>query len=125
MESTFNDSTKAMRGDVNEFKAHAADAARKVRAAGGQEVSNLMADVQDLLGRVTHVADPEIARLRTKVEQALTTAKKAIADGTEQVQRQAKNAMTAGDAYVQDRPWQAVGIAAVVGLVVGFLAARR
>jgi ElaB/YqjD/DUF883 family membrane-anchored ribosome-binding protein len=91
----------------------------------GQEIINLTADVQDLLGRVAHVADPEIARLRAKIERGLAIAKKTLADGTELVQRHAKDVITAGDSYVRDRPWQTVGIAAAAGLVVGFLVARR
>ena len=89
------------------------------------EVGNLIADVQDLLGRLAHVADPEIARVRAKVEQALATAKRALADGTDRVQRQAKNAISVGDLYVRDNPWQAVSIAAAAGLVVGASSAGR
>jgi ElaB/YqjD/DUF883 family membrane-anchored ribosome-binding protein len=125
MESTFNDNGHAIRGDAKAWEANPADAVQKLRGIGGQEVNNLMADVQDLLGRLAHVADPDIARLRSKVEGGLTAAKKTLVDGTDRVQRHAKNAMSAGDSYVRDQPWQAVGIAAVAGLVVGFLAARR
>jgi ElaB/YqjD/DUF883 family membrane-anchored ribosome-binding protein len=89
------------------------------------EVGNLIADVQDLLSRLAHVADPEISRVRAKVEQALTTAKRALADSTDRVQRQAKNAMSVGDLYVRDNPWRAIGIAAAAGLVVGVLVGRR
>src|ERR1022692_4395157 len=113
MESTFNDSGKAIRADAN------------VRSTGSQEVRNLMADMQDLLGRVAHVADPEIARLRAKIERGLTAAKNTLADGTDRVERHAKDVMNAGDGYVRDQPWQAVGIAAAAGLAVGFLVARR
>jgi ElaB/YqjD/DUF883 family membrane-anchored ribosome-binding protein len=108
MESTINDSSQAVRADA------------KVR-----EVPNLTADVQNLLGRVAHVADPEIARLRVRIERGLATAKKTLTDGTERVQRHAKDILTTGDGYVRDRPWQAVGVAAAVGLVLGFLVARR
>ena len=90
-----------------------------------REVRTLLADVQDLVGRVAHVADPEIARLRVRIESGLATTRKALADGTEQVQRQAKAAVANSDRYVHEQPWQSVGIAAVVGLLVGFLVARR
>ena len=109
-------------------KTHEADTSETAPGfveAGGQEVSNLMADVQELFRRVAHVADPEIARLQTKIERGLTAAKKALVDGTVQVQRHAKGAMTAGDSYVREQPWQAVGIGAAGGLIVGILVARR
>lgn len=36
-----------------------------------------------------------------------------------------KQAITAADGYVSDNPWRAVGIAAAIGALIGFLAARR
>jgi ElaB/YqjD/DUF883 family membrane-anchored ribosome-binding protein len=100
-------------------------AAALERPGSSPEVRNLTADVQALLSRLAHVADPEITRLRAKVERALASAKSTLADGTDRVQRQAKNAMTVGDLYVRDKPWRAVGMAAAAGLVVGVLVARR
>jgi X-X-X-Leu-X-X-Gly heptad repeat protein len=90
-----------------------------------QELSNLIADVQDLLGRVGHLADPEIALLRTRVEHGIAATRQTLADGAAKVQSGARQALDSGDGYVRDQPWQAVGIAAAAGLVVGFLVARR
>jgi ElaB/YqjD/DUF883 family membrane-anchored ribosome-binding protein len=101
------------------------DSTLDYQSAGGQEARNLMADVQDLLSRIAHVADPEIARVRARVERGLASAKQTLADGTDRVQRHAKDAVAAGDNYVREQPWQAVGIAAAAGLLVGFLVARR
>lgn len=125
MEATFIDNGQAIRSDAKTRQANPTETADELREAGGQEGNNLIADVQELLRRVAHVADPEIARLRTKIERGLTVAKKVLADGTDQVQRHAKDAMAAGDSYVREHPWQAVGVGAAVGLVVGFLVARR
>jgi ElaB/YqjD/DUF883 family membrane-anchored ribosome-binding protein len=41
------------------------------------------------------------------------------------VQRQARGALTAGDTYVREQPWEAIGAAALMGLVIGFLVFRR
>jgi ElaB/YqjD/DUF883 family membrane-anchored ribosome-binding protein len=90
-----------------------------------QEVSDLISDMQDLLGRVGHLADPEINLLRTRIEHGIAVAKQTLADGSSRVQRTARQALNAGDGYVRDQPWQAVGIAAAVGLAVGILVARR
>ena len=103
----------------------AARGAGQARSAATRDIRDLMTDVQDLLGQLAHVADPDIARLRTKVTAALATAKRSVTDGAEHVQRSAREAVRAGDTYVRDQPWQAVGIAAVVGAVVGVLLARR
>ena len=95
------------------------------RGAGDRNVHDLMADVQDLLGQLAHVADPDIARLRTKVTETLATAKRSVTDGADQIQRHARDVVRVGDTYVRNQPWQAVGIAAVVGALVGVLVARR
>jgi len=125
METTANDLGRTVRSDGKTIKNAASDVARRAKSAGNQEVNNLIADVEDLVSRVSEAADPEIARLRAKVESALATTKKAIADGADQVQRQAKDALDAGDRYVRDQPWQAIGIAAIAGLAIGFLVSRR
>lgn len=111
--------------ETTPFNNDTTDAAQQVGEIGGQEVRTLLADVQDLVGRVAHVADPEIARLRHRVEVGLAKTRKAVVDGTDQVQRQAKVAMATSDRYVHEQPWQSVGIAAVAGLLVGFLVGRR
>ena len=125
MSSTVTGNGEDARSSFSAAKSEASDAANRVRSAAGQEVSDLMGDVQDLLGRIAHVNDPDVARLRTKVEGALSTARSAISEGTDRLQRQAKDALNAGDGYVRDQPWQAVGIAAAAGLIVGYLVARR
>jgi ElaB/YqjD/DUF883 family membrane-anchored ribosome-binding protein len=125
MEMTYKDSDRGVRSDATPFSNDAVAATHTVRENGGQQPPTLLADVQDLIGRVAHVADPEIARLRVRIEAGLASTRKAVLDGTEQVQRQAKAAMATSDRYVHEQPWQSVGIAAGVGLLVGFLIARR
>jgi ElaB/YqjD/DUF883 family membrane-anchored ribosome-binding protein len=66
-----------------------------------------------------------VARIRTKVLRAVGSAKESLADSTESLKRQAQRAASTADDYVHDSPWQAIGIAALVGAVVGILATRR
>jgi len=125
MEPTANDLDRELRHDGKTIKDAARQAARQARVAANQEVRKLIADVEELIRRVGDAADPELARLRAKVESTVATTKKAISDGTEQVQRQAKDAFAASDRYVRDQPWEAIGIAALAGLAIGFLVGRR
>jgi ElaB/YqjD/DUF883 family membrane-anchored ribosome-binding protein len=125
MDTTANDFTRNAQSDIASLKNGATDTARRARSVVGQEVNNLIADVQDLIARVANSADPEIARVRAKIEHAIDSTKKAVADGAGQVQKQAQDALHAGDRYVRSSPWQAVGIASIVGVVVGMLVARR
>lgn len=114
-----------MESSANEFRNAAREAAQRAGTAAGEEVQNLIADVEDLIDRVGDAVDPEVRRLRSKVAAAVITTKKSIADGVEQVQGQAKEAIEAGDRFVRNQPWEAIGIAALAGLAVGFLVARR
>ncbi len=91
----------------------------------GEDVHSLIADAAVLLDRMAHVADPEIARVRAKVSQAVAAATRAITDGSVILQRRTRDAISAGDGYVRERPWQAVGFAAAAGLLVGLLLRRR
>ncbi len=122
METTADDFKRATPRSI---KSAAREAAQQAGTAAGEEVQNLIADVEDLMDRVGDAADPEIRRLRAKVADAITTAKKSIADGVEQVQGQANQAIEASDRYVRNQPWEAIGIAALAGLAVGFLVSRR
>jgi ElaB/YqjD/DUF883 family membrane-anchored ribosome-binding protein len=125
METTFNDNGRLNRPDPTKVKNEMGDTPRQWRSSTGQEISDLMTDVQDLVGRVANVADPEVARLRAKVTDAMSAAKSSLARGSDTVRQSAKDAMNAGDTYVREQPWQAIGVAAAAGLVVGFLIARR
>lgn len=88
-------------------------------------VRELLADVQTLLAQLAHVADPEIARMRAIVSQRLTSIRQAIGEGTASATRHAQAAAVQSDEYVRAQPWQAAGAAAITGLLVGYLIARR
>jgi ElaB/YqjD/DUF883 family membrane-anchored ribosome-binding protein len=94
-------------------------------ASAEHDVHNLLADIQDLLGQLAHVADPDIKHLRVRLTETLNSAKRAVTEGSEQIRRQVRAGVRGGDAYVREQPWQAVGIAAAAGLLIGFLVAKR
>lgn len=89
------------------------------------EVKNLIADVEDLVKKVANVSDAEVARVRERVEKTLTRAKTAASEGAGAVKTYARHATVATDEYVHDSPWTAIGVAAAIGVLVGFLVTRR
>jgi ElaB/YqjD/DUF883 family membrane-anchored ribosome-binding protein len=125
VETTASDLDRDLRHDGKTIRGAAREAARQARVAANQEVRKLIADVEELIRRVGDAADPELARLGAKVESTVATTRKAISDGTEQVQRQAKEAFETSDRFVRDQPWEAIGIAAIAGLAIGLLVGRR
>ena len=92
--------------------------------ANGQ-INAFIENVEELTHALKNVDTPEIARVKAKVKIALAAAKSALADGATQVRSQARQVSRTTDTYVRDNPWQVVGIAALIGLLVGIVAARR
>ena len=101
------------------------EGASNIKNAASAEIKSLIADVEDLVARIADLKDADVARVRNKVLRAVDAAKDSLAEGADTLRRQAQRAATTADDYVHDSPWQAVGIAALVGAVVGILATRR
>jgi ElaB/YqjD/DUF883 family membrane-anchored ribosome-binding protein len=101
------------------------EGAGHIKNVASAEIQSLIADVEDLVARIADLNDADVARVRNKVLRAVDAAKDSLAEGADTLRRQAQRAATTADDYVHDSPWQAVGIAALVGAVVGILAARR
>jgi len=99
----------------------AREASRQARVAVREEVRKLIAGVENLLRCVRDAADPEVVRVRAEVESAVAGTKRALAERAGQVGRQASVTLEAGDRYVHEQPWQAIGVAAISGLVLGLL----
>jgi ElaB/YqjD/DUF883 family membrane-anchored ribosome-binding protein len=116
METTANDLDR-QRTRGRRHNASTAGARQTVK----DQTRRLVADVEELIRCVGDAADPELARLRAKVQAAISGVQQAIATGKERVQQRAEDA----DEYVHENPWQVVGLAALVGVAVGFLLGRR
>jgi len=94
-------------------------------SALSREAHNFLADIEDLVRATTSLTGEDLARAKAKLAERIAAAKAAvgkmgaaIADGT-------RDAARATDGFVHERPWQAVGIGAALGLLVGVLVARR
>lgn len=85
----------------------------------------IVTDADDLLQATTKVSGEGFNAARAKFAERLKSAKSSLAEAERQVVDKAKQAATATDDYVKGNPWTAVGIAAGVGLLIGFLAAKR
>ncbi|HEY2145501.1 MAG TPA: DUF883 family protein [Steroidobacteraceae bacterium] len=96
-----------------------------IKATASVEIKNLLADVEELVARIADLQDADVNRLRSKVQRAVDAARESLADGAESVRRQAQSVADSADDYIRESPWQAVGIAALVGAVVGMLLTRR
>ena len=96
-----------------------------IKETASVEIKNLLADVEELVARIADMQDSDLEQVRSKVQRTLDAAKQHIAEGADSVKRQAQGVATTADDYIRENPWQAVGLAALVGAVLGTLLTRR
>jgi len=85
----------------------------------------LIGDAEALLRATTGQAGETVTAVRQRIEQRLEEGKKSVAEAEALLLERTKEAAKSADVYVRENPWNAVGIAAGVGLVVGLLVARK
>ena len=85
----------------------------------------VVSDAEEILRATAGVAGEKITDLRERIGERLRDAKLRIADAEAALVDKTKAAARATDDYVNDNPWQAVGIAAGVGLLLGIIIGRR
>ncbi len=85
----------------------------------------LVADTEELLRATASQAGEKAAVARERIQATLATTKAKLIDAERALLDKTKQAAKATDDYVHDNPWQAVGIAAGVGFLLGLLIGRR
>jgi ElaB/YqjD/DUF883 family membrane-anchored ribosome-binding protein len=95
------------------------------RAKIADEFTAAMTEAQDMLQRAASETGDKARDLRSQVETKLLHAKLRLQELEGEAVDRAKNAARATDDYVHDHPWRAIGLAAVVGFVIGLLMNRR
>jgi ElaB/YqjD/DUF883 family membrane-anchored ribosome-binding protein len=88
------------------------------------EFAAVLAEAEEMLKRAATETGDKARDLRSQVETKLLRAKLSLQELEGQAVDQAKAAARATDDYVHDNPWQAIGIAAVIGIAVGLLMNR-
>jgi len=125
MEANFDNTADQARATGRRVKNDLSDGINDVKTAASGEIKNLIADVEDLMARIADLKDADVVRVRGKVQRAVDATKQSIAESADTIRRQAQNVAGTADDFVRESPWQAIGIAALVGAVVGILATRR
>ena len=119
------DATADVRASGRRFKSDLSDGIDHVKTAASGEIKNLIADVEELMARISDLKDADVVRVRGRVQRAVEATKQSLSENTAKLRQRAQQAASTADDYVRESPWQAVGVAALVGAVVGILATRR
>ena len=85
----------------------------------------ILQDTEALLAAADKATGKEADALYARVAASLRDAKDKLISAEKVAVEKTKQAAKATDAYVHEHPWQAVGIAAAVGVLVGMLISRR
>ena len=85
----------------------------------------VVADAEALLKATAGHGGEAMSEARAKVGESLAAAKAKLTDAEAALITRTKAAAKATDEYVHGHPWQAIGIAASVGVVIGLLIGRR
>ncbi len=90
-----------------------------------QDLKTVVVDAEDLLKATASQGGEQIARIRARAEESLRVARARIKDMTQVAEAQAREAAGEVNRQVHESPWTAVGIAAGVGVLLGFLLGRK
>lgn len=89
------------------------------------DLAAVLRDAEALIKASADHGGEKMTEARAKVRESLESAKARLREAERTARRHGEDALHATEDYARSNPWQAMGIAAAVGLVVGALLARR
>jgi ElaB/YqjD/DUF883 family membrane-anchored ribosome-binding protein len=90
-----------------------------------KEFQNFVADMEDLIKASTSLTGDDLARAKANLSARVAAARAFVEEMPGAISDRARNSVKVADDYVREQPWQAMGITAAAGLLVGFLLGRR
>lgn len=89
------------------------------------DLAAVMRDAEALIKASADQGGEKMGEARARIRESLEAARSRLLEAERAARRHGEDAVIATEEYVRRNPWQAVGIAAGVGLVMGVLLARR
>nr|WP_295781094.1 DUF883 family protein [Rhodoferax sp.] len=89
------------------------------------DIKAVIADAEDILKATADQTGEKIANLRVRIQDRLLGARIRLDAAEAALIDKTRAAARAADDYVHESPWQAVGIGAGVGFLLGLLLGRR
>jgi ElaB/YqjD/DUF883 family membrane-anchored ribosome-binding protein len=93
--------------------------------AVSREITNVIADAEDLIKTTTSLTGEDLARFRAQFAKGVATAKRSLGEMGNSIADGARKSATNTNVYVHEHPWQVIGAIAAVSFLVGFLVTRR
>lgn len=89
------------------------------------DLAAVLRDAEALIKASADQGDAKMTEARAKVRETLDAAKARLREAEISARRHGEDALHATEDYAKRNPWQAMGIAAGIGLIVGVLLSRR
>lgn len=90
-----------------------------------QEFQDFVADIEDLIKASTSLTGDDLARAKANLNARVAAARAYVEEMPGAISARARNTAKVADGYVREQPWQAMGITAAAGLLIGFLLGRH
>jgi len=90
-----------------------------------EDLATVLRDAEALIKASAEHGGEKTAEARARIHESLDAAKRRLHEAEQAAIRQGQDAIHSTEEYARRNPWQAMGIAAGVGLILGVLLARR
>lgn len=103
----------------------AADMSDQSRSAMEREWTALKKDLSDLMSRTDLAESPEVKAVVERIRESMNSASDTVVNAASEAQHRARESAERVNDYAHASPWQAAGIAAAAGFVIGVLLSRK
>jgi ElaB/YqjD/DUF883 family membrane-anchored ribosome-binding protein len=90
-----------------------------------EDLRTVVADAEALLAATAHDVSDKARGARERATGSVEQARRRLEELEKDIKARAKAAADDASRYVSDNPWQSIGVAAAVGVVIGLLLGRR
>jgi ElaB/YqjD/DUF883 family membrane-anchored ribosome-binding protein len=90
-----------------------------------RDLQTVVDDAEALLQATAAQTGERVDGIRVRAQESLKRAKSRLMEAEGETLEHAREAAATADEYVRENPWQAVGVAAGVGILLGLLISRR
>ena len=90
-----------------------------------EDLKVVMRDAEALLRATSAQTGEKIQEVRARAEESLKQARTRLTAMEDEAYQRAREVADATEGYVRENPWQSLGIAAGVGILVGLILSRR
>ena len=103
----------------------ASDMSEQSRSAVEQEWVALKKDLSDLMSRTDLAESPEVKAVVERIRNTMNAVSESVTTAASQAQHRVRESADQVNDYAHASPWQAAGIAAAAGFVIGVLLSRK